>query len=452
MLLLLFILLFPCLALGGTITDALESVYAPESPWTCETGISLSEYVPFGESRLEMLNALLSHMKLKAFDSGVSSGVSILTDDRETLGMTRRETGEGSGFRFSFDPDTLYIGEDFSDLTEASALQEELIGFPLPASLTPDLIRWADAGFQLLERLPEIFPEYAKISEVRTKLKDVGLSTRKTVVTLSADAVQEGLMSRLGQQETEASLKQVLRELVFSGRQQFTLYYDESGKLIKANYSGRAGRGEELRKITLEWRGLRNGESFDSLTCSAPAVSGGNKDSLSFTRNERDGESLRAELEWTRVRNRVKSVISGLADLTMSGEKGPLKGSITLTVKEGKKETGLILTPDFGWDQDGVRTGALGLHFLQDKSSVLEASLTFSLKKGAPSVPFGEKNKVKLSALGEEERAALKQQLQLKTASLLLRDLLTLPEKDLGFIRDEINEELWQQVLRTVNP
>ncbi len=450
---LLCLILLPCMALAGSVQEICESLLNREGAWSAEYTVSLNAWVPCGETRLKMLNDLLKHLSFRTFETEKLSSVSILSDGNEAAGVLFRKPGEDpGGISFSFDPEVVYTGGSLSDLVGETDLQSDLLALPLPDGLSADQITWADAGFELFSRLPDLFPEYSKHTDVKTKLNDVGLSVKKTIVTISKDEVSSlNLTERLASSETDASLLQFLGSLVFTGRQQIILYYDGNGELLRARYSGQTGTEEDQRKVTLDWRALRGAEIFDSLSLKAPAVKGGDRDVLSFVRKgsaAAEGNLLEATLEWNVVRNNVKTLLTGSADLICS-EENRLSGEASLSVKTSGSEETIILIPDLLVKEGFGAEGDVRLQYLKAMDIQLDALLNLKISDAVADTEEYPVRYVDLGYRSAEEMAVLKQQISQKTASALLQHLIQLPAEDLDFLRYELSDELWQQVLQT---
>ncbi len=448
---LLVLILIPCVSLGGGISSACLSLLSPSS---AEITLSLREYIPFGAERLEMLNDLLRHLAFRIREDEKEASVSVLLDQEEVFSLYQWTEKEEKSFAFSFEPNTAFSGIGLSELTGEAAVQASVFSFGLPPFLTADKITWIDAGFAALGRLPELFPEYVKTQEVKTRLKDVGLSVRKTVVTLPQDAVQEDVMKRLGEIEAPASLRAFLLSLSFSGRQQFTLYYDENGELMKANYTGQIGSPEDMRKMNFEWRGLRGTGIYDELTVKASPVNGKNRDTLTMKRTgqKSNTEETRTEFEWSRTRDRVKTVLNGSAELSLKNDGTALNGSLSLMKKTGDQETGLTAAPDLRLDPETGWTGTVGVSYLSGENAVIGADVKISPLSDTEKNPVKPERTVYPESMSEEDQTALKMRVQRELASLLLKALIRLPEEDLRFLNYEMSEELWQQVLQKATP
>ncbi len=445
----------PCVSFGGDITSACMSLLSAQSPRSLEFSVFLKEYVPFGEERLNMLNDLLKHLSFRVSEGENESSVSIFSDEEKVLGLCRWTENGADNFCFSFDPDTVYAGGTIQDLTGAPSVQASMLSFDLPPLLTADKIFWTDTGYDLLEKLPEIFPEYTRSQEVKTRLKDVGMSVRKTVITIPLNDVRDNIMKRLGDKAEDAALREFLHSLTYSGRQQFVLYYDENGRLMKANYSGQAGRNDDMRKMNVEWKGKRGSEIYDDLTVKAPPVNGKNRDTLKMTRTEieaQEDDSLQVSFEWTRIRSRVKTIYNGTVDLSLKNNGTELSGTVALTNETDEIVTGFSASPDLNLNQKSGWEGNTVIRYLSGKNTIVNAEIKAKAVASSESSAGRPEKKLILNEMSEKEKADLSDHVQRQIASALLKALIRLPEEDLRFLNYEMNDEIWQQVLQKANP
>ena len=99
--------------------------------------------------------------------------------------------------------------------------------------------------------------------------------------------MKEGRVHELIEASAFPELEWLLQELSFRGKQKVQLLFDEEDRLLKAQYSGQAGREEKpLRNVRLEWKCLRNEmERKDELTLRTPAVDGSERSNWTMSRS-----------------------------------------------------------------------------------------------------------------------------------------------------------------------
>ncbi len=468
--LLLAALLLPVCALSGAARDFVGTLLDTEDPWTAEVSVQFQTYMPYGEERLRAFNDLWKHLSLRLSKAGELSGISLLTDQAETLGAVLSRDPEAGGVQFSFAPETVYTPESLllsGEATEALPLSALPGSFADVSLSRGSWLRFPEDGFALLERLPALYPEYTKETKTKTKLRDVGTSVLKAVVTLPREAVEEeGVMTRLTEACENAALKDFLSGLVFSGRQRITLYLDENRGLMKAGWSGQAGFPEDIRKVTLEWRGLRGEErSWDELTWKLPAVSGSNQDAGTLTMETRwegqaspegaEGvaaartEQTTLSLSWSRTRNRQRTKLKGSLS-SVWGDQAVISGDMQFTGTNLDEKRSLaaelhVLEP-LRWE------GTVQLRQETNGAPQTDALWQLKVQPGAELTWQQTATRLDVSAMAAEERTTLEGELQTRMAAELLRALLSLPDEDLNFVNDELDPEAWQQVRRSGAP
>ncbi len=454
------LLCIPAFSLALTIQDILIGLAESQDAYTAEVSGQMSSCMPYSEERLGHLNNLLKHMTLQIRHSNSVSSVSLALDGTEALTMTEEETDGERRTHFSFDPNTTWLSD--SMLISGESLLPALPGWektdPVEGTLelTGDLFRIREEAERLAAALPEIFPENTKTSAIKTKIRDLGTATQKIVVTVSKADAEGGAMDRLAEASENATMLFLLSRMEYTGRQQFTLYLDQDGKLMRFQYSGQAGIGADRRKITIEWKLLREEDhSRDEFTLKSPAVSGTNRNNLTLTREETVGTdestALRMEISYNRVLNRKKSVLKGSADLSLAGD--TLRGTAAFTFGDGKNaETMIQLVPEIRYQNAVQWEGSVRYAAVTDGAAQTDLTLQIHVTPGTELVFPETSNQIRMQDSNEEEQAALLDGLQQKIAAALIRPLLAIPPEDLLFLSDELDAEAWQNVLQTANP
>ncbi len=331
---LLLFVFFCGLSKAASLTGLLDQVLFSDSA-AIEVSITpeIVSLPAMGPNRLEILNQLMKHLKLRITRNPPYEQVGISVDDADALLVTAKKAEDGTEVRFSSVPDQLYYFEHRSSLSEVL-----LNGNPDPSVQIHAETVWhlLDEGNRFLTELPELFEDLTRSSRIRQKLK-MGTAVRKVSVTVSADHIPDGKIPRL----TEASsgysrLHRLLSRLVFKGRQQLVLFYDEQGSLLKANYSGTAGFGEDrFRNISLEWKCLRAPERIrDELTLRTPSPDGNHRNNLILSR------------DWAIRPDGEECTVSGQYDLKDGGRR-------TLTKWTAEVRAAEDLSGSFQWTDTG---------------------------------------------------------------------------------------------------
>lgn len=453
-------MLLPCAALGETALvpqwDAwgmAESV----SPVRVTASAELSAWMPFDEDTLAALNRLISHMAVQAESMNLSGETwgktALLLGDAEVAALISRDTDEGTLLNASFvpgqtltaagsDPTTLLLGEGAA------------FGVPGFNGTETALVQEAK---RLIGELPTLLADYRTEKTVSKKISKVGTATTQATYTIGKDDASK-LGEALAGAAQEERVKAFLQSLTFSKKQVLTVFTDKNGEVLRFTYEGQLGVGENTqRKVTLEWNMKDDGETArDTLTLKSPAVSGSDKDSLTWTRvvtATKAKRTLEASFTYTTVRSKVKTILEGKADLSNKfGQKdSALTGDawIKRTDNDGDTETWLAkpdLTLALAEDAPAAN-GTVQFTHKENKRTVQDAKVTLTLEAGTGFNWETRSAQTDLTTLSADDLTALKNQAAENMASEVLKAMLTLPEDDLAFIREGLTEEAWQRIL-----
>ena len=398
--------------------------------WTMTLGMEVQAYPPYGERRIELLNALIGHMSLKIAKSGETARLQVLIDGKETPARTvlQTETEEAS-----------------ADGAEEAQEQETLLSAGTrPADQAHTVFLMLEEGAAFLRDLPERMPENSQEKKIKQKLK-TGTAVRSMSVTIMpAEDGTHPLAALIGNAAGK-TVKEMLGEWEFRGRQRFTLLCDEEGRLLKANYSGRAGEtAEKLRNITMEWRLLRTeDEKRDEVTLRTPTVNGADRDNWILSREWKSGktgeeetaepqeESLSFTFAYDRKSGNDKIQYKWEGSLT--GAEG-ISGGITCSRTQRNSTEMLTLRPDWTECSEKQISGTLEIIHIYDKIIQEHATLQVDWQPGGET--DGE-----IAGLTEDGMSEAFQ-------GMLLRSILTMiPEEDLGFLKEDIPEKDWNRIM-----
>ena len=184
-----------------------------------------------------------------------------------------------------------------------------------------------------------------------------------------------------------AQAEELLRSLEFSGECRFKRFLDKEGNDLGLQFTGRAARDGDNRKVTL-FGGYTPGKGgYISLTLAGV----GSKNSLKFSMgvkltSKKNVNTLTAEGSLDRVMDGKKTAYTLNASLKneVGQESEHWTGKITATGTENKVKTTWTLTPDLMFDESG-----------------LEGNVTVQRKTGS-AVSLKAKAHVRLTSAGEE--------------------------------------------------
>ena len=452
---LLILLLIPVISLTASIREILGGMLQSPSDYTADISGQMQACMPYGKERLEHLNKLIRHLKLRIGNHDSLSSIALVADGQEAVKITEQKTPEGWKIYFSFDSERSWTSD--SSIFSPESL---LAGFPdgegtnLTAMVrkpNPEWLQLADDAAALVRMLPELYPEQAKTTAIKTKIRDLGIARQKTVITFTKADMEEGMLKILAEKTNNTLLRSIFEKTAFIGRQQFTLFLNEDGGLMRLLYSGQAGWNEDSRKVTLEWNLIRDSaREWDILSLKSPAVTGTNRDVLTVMREisqagEQDA-SLYLEVNWQRTLNKVKNALDGKVQLTLDPS-GTLTGQVQCSYGAGKdgRET-LLIEPKIHWQNAADWGGQIRFAVLNDEKLQFDFDLEAQAEAGAEA-DFPENLPVEKLAGG-----ILTEELQHKMTSAMIRTLMTLPREDLGFFLDELDAESLERIRQTADP
>ena len=419
------------------------------SPLRVTASAQMSAWVPFDDTMLEALNTLLSHMSVQVDTMNLSgekwSKTALLLDSEEAVSLTQRQTENQRLLNASFLPEqTLTSAVDPMALLLGDGAALNVPGY------TGEEQAWVSEAKRLMQA------DWKKEESVSKKIAKSG--TAKTLYTFKLgkdDAAQLGTI--LAGAAQNSTVKAFLSSLTFSKAQAIKLYTDAEGQVLRFAYEGQCGVTTQ-RKVTISWNMKDDGESArDSLTVKSPAVSGRDKDSLTWLREldtSRSKRTLTASFTYTAVHSKVKTTLEGEADLTYKQSGGVLTGEawIKQTDREGDSET-WIARPEltFADAQEAPAVqGGVQLTHKQNKRVAEDMTLTLSMAAGESFNWEMRGTETKLDELSAESLTALQEDGAKRMAAQVLRGMLALPQEDLAFIQKGLSQEAWQRILNAL--
>lgn len=427
---------------------------------------SVSTHMPFDEERTAQLNALLNHLSLRMnwqrLEGEEWSRLAILVDGVEALSAAQREAQGETLLQFSVQPENTYSltsdklsGEAQAMLSFLGGEEEELSVY----GLNGDEAAWLEDGLALLESIAQDLEAYKKEDKVKQSIKNMGTARVKQTYTIpKADASILG--EAIANNSRDGELRAMLISLIFSGKQTLTLYRAESGKILRADYSGNCGADEDhLRKVTLTWKLRRDGDAVrDNLTLKSPAVNGTDRNTLTLERSVLADDEGQIEMdekftyEW--VADKKKTTLSGTADLTnaLSEDASHVTGTVTIKqVLPGEDtSTSIRLTPDLtvaGADGLPSILGSVTVERLSGKNVLEKADLSVTVGVGSYFSWESRPQTVSLNLMTEEQAAATAGELSSAAATALIRPMVLLPREDTLYLSADLSDEAWQKIV-----
>ena len=434
------LILIPTAAPAGTIDDLIVLLTRPREQ---ATGIEMQAealHIPeLGETRLEWLNRLLRHITFRLSADRDTQEELILVDGEPAVGCVSRTGTDGTSWQFSFDTGTAYSTPDGTDLLSAlSGITPDYSG----TEYYSEMAVLMSGFYRFFEGLPAAFPEYSTPGKTNTVYKPYGTAVKKWSVSLPDDVLQSEKMIAYLDGEGLEAVKEYLSRAVLSGRQRFTLLTDADDRLMKVNYTAKAGLSQDdMRSINLDWRCLRGETGYrDALTLTTPGT-GSRRDNLTITQemiiDPEKGETYKGSIETDRVADRVRTQILLTFELNASG--GMVAGNFLEKTTVGSARTSTEVTIDLGQNAQDEYRGSLEI--INKLGKIEKEHYRIQLTAGKSEPPQWVDASVK--TLTPEDRKRIAE----GAANAFLRALVTVPEEDLQYILADLAEGLWTQMI-----
>ena len=436
--LLMILMLLPAAVYAGTIDDLIGLLTRDaESAVSAEMRAEVVRMPEMGGTRLEWLNRLLGHITFSLRTGDGMQEEIIAVDGSPALGSVSRAGADGTAWQFSFDDETAYRmpegGDLLSTLSGTTADLSRLDEYSEMAVLLSGFYRFFGG-------LPELFPEYATLTKINTRYKPYGTAVKKWSITLPEDILQSEKMTAYLDTEGLEAVKEYLSHVVLSGKQRLTLQADENDRLMKVNYTAKAGlSADDLRSVNLDWRCLRGEEGYrDVLQLTTPGP--GKRDNLSIDQELVTGaegnEEYTGTIETDKVADRVRTRTVLTFQLTASG-KAVTGNLLEKTYTTGKNESTEVTVSLEQNAQEEYR-GSLEIICKLDKIEKEHYRIQLTAGKAEPpqwkDVPEKE--------MTEDDGRRIAE----KAARALLTALIPVPEEDLQYILADLPEGWWARM------
>lgn len=431
-----------------------------EVPLELTVTADVTAYAPFDEDRLPQLTGLMKHLSLRLTRQPLidetQSTVSVLVDGQEILGLGLQQSEQRTLAQFSVLPNVTYAGDDpLAALLGASAEPMTLLG--LDGSETA----WLTDGYELLEALESVLAPYmTSESKIKTDIKNMGTARLKqdyTVPKSDAPELTELLLSAC----PEGRLRELVSQLVFSGKQTMRIYRDADSAPLRVEWNGNCGlSADHLREVKLTWRMRRDDKAYrDEFTLTSPALRGTDRNTLNWscaiTPNKSGQLVLDCSLDYARTADKKKTTMTGSCKLTADTDGGETRvtgeATISRLLPDQSSATTYAFTPDLTFSGDGnmpAIDGTLTVASMNGKKKVLsEATLTLSLHRTEYTAWHMRESTVDLTALDEASLEAVRNQVSRAISAAMIRRLALLPLADLDYLFKDLPEESVQAII-----
>ena len=254
-----------------------------------ELGADVSVHMPFDEERCGQLNALLKHITLQLgmmrMEDEEWSRADLCVDGKEAVSFEQRQHDGQTELRLSCLPGETFTTERAEDASSAlGMLLDEEGGHGGLFGLDGSEEAWIADGYALVCSLEEPLAAWCKETSVKTAVKNMGTARIKRSYTVSKDQAEE-FASALIAACPMGKLGTFLSGLTFTGQQKLTVLLTKDGVPLRVDYTGKCGPDtKQQRQVTLTWRMRRDQSVLDELTLKSPAVSGTDRNTLTYSR------------------------------------------------------------------------------------------------------------------------------------------------------------------------
>ncbi len=401
----------------------------------------------FDDNRSSQLNRLLRHLEIVGAVNGENTEVAFTLDSEELFSILEWKSKETMiSFPAASGRSTCILPEIQKEADVTGFGQKVQADNPL--FWNRSIYHSLDVYHVFFSNLPAAFPDHASSGKISEKYRDYGTAVRKITVVVQGEDLNSYL---LNQKNSYAGMGYYPdpSEIVFEGRQSFTMLFSADNALIRVMYSGHAGLSAgDIRNVRLDWKTVRgNSLEKDEIELRTPNSSGTKRDNFLLThilKTDADGsEAFTWSAETDRVSGGVRTREFSKASLNFRENR--ISGTMSeRSSSRGKESTAEILL-DSSVGEEHSYSGTLEIICKKDKIEKEKWLFLFDLSDVLPlqgTFPVSE-------MIPEENVSA--QDIQEQLAASVLRRLLMLPAEDLSFLKDGIPDNLWDEILQIGN-
>lgn len=421
---------------------------------TCEVVSEASS----GANRLEQLQALIKHLSMQIdvqqLQEETWSRSAILVAGKPALTLSVRREGELTQVQTSCLPDTTLLapGNMVNPLSLLTGGATEGLSF---YGMDGSGAAWLRDGEALLGKLPALLEPWGKVKKVDTAIKNMGKAKQKVIYTVPAEEAG-ALAALLSGACGEGDVKQLLASLAFEGKQQFVVYHNADGVILKATYDGKLTLNGTAREASFSWSLRRDDDhTRDSITIKTPAVKGNTRNNLTFSRVVQKHKSgtmtldLKARME--QVADKQMTSWECTADLkSKHGDASvQLTGDFTLKHTTPDDVTHkLILQPDLAISNGApALSGRLTATVARGTNTQAEVILGLTLGEGEYFNWDLSNTEFAVADMTEDDRRKLQELVASGAATALVRHIACLPEDASQYLFDGIDESVRAQIV-----
>ena len=399
----------------------------------------------FGTERLNSLNRLLSHISISVNSEGQEAEAIICIDDEPLISIGQNVPNHKEQEITTFESGIVYPAQSREsdndpDITEINDfLQQRFFRFNnILDELYPVFIKTADS-----------FPEITGESAAILNFSGFGKSVKRLTIQFSSDYVKDHFPSSLADLCETSAGKSFISSLIFQGTQKIVILYDKDDHIVRINYDGILGVSSQ--EISLVWKCLRSDDHIkDSLTIKTPAVTGYDKDNLSYDRDQNTTDPDNQLLKWDYQLDRKKG--KEKAKLRYTGELNETNTEVFSKFSYSRKgdypEHTVSLTASLLKEKEAEYTGSLEI--TNKTGKIITSRILAGLQIGLPADLHITPSERSYSQQNENKTGeTVSQSVNADIVHILIRKMISLPEEDNEFLRKDIPDDIWETL--TIN-
>ena len=425
-----------------------------------ELGADVSVHMPFDEERCGQLNALLKHLTLRLglirMEDEEWSRAALCVDGKEAVSFAQRQQDGHTALRVSCLPGETFTTGQAADASSAlGMLLGETGGDMSLFGLDGNAEAWMTDAYALVCSLEKPLSAWCKESAVKTSVKNMGTARIKRSYTVPKDQAEE-FASALIAACPMGKLGTLLSGLTFTGQQKLTVLLTKDGAPLRVEYTGKCGPDtKQQRQVTLTWRMRRDQSTLDELTLKSPAVSGTDRNTLTYSRKlapkKSGGKSYDSKFTYEWVKDRQKTTISGECSLTCTEKKSgsTLSGSVKLKrqLPDAKSAETVKLTPDLLLTDDPAVRGTVLAEVYSGSNVIEQAKISVEIMPGETFDWALVEDAVSLDGMDQTRLEELRSRVVSAMGAELIPMLVLLPEKDTLYLSEDLPPETWQAIM-----
>lgn len=432
---------------------------AAETPLRLKVTCEVISEASSGEQRLEQLNAMMQHLSLQIdvqqLQDETWSRTAVMVNDAPAVTVSLRRTPRETVLQSSCLPDeTLLLPPDAVDPISlvTGAATEDFSFYGMDASGAV----WLKDAEALLGKLATLLEPWGSAKKVDTSIKNMGKAKTKTTYTVPAEEAA-GLAKLLSGACNDGELKTLLGKMMFEGKQQFIIYQNAAGAIIKLTYEGKCGvEASSMRNAELSWSLRRDDDNTrDTFTLKTPAVKGSNRNNVTFSRVAKKNKSGTVTID---LSGKVEQVVDKQmtswaceADLKVADARDGVKltGDFTLkhTTPDDVTRT-LTLSPALTLGEEKpAASGAVTVKKTRAGNTEIEAKLGITLGEGEYFNWDLSNTELMAADMTDADVRQMQERIAANAATALVRRIALLPEEATLYLFDGIDETVRAQII-----